>query len=418
MQKKVSIIIRGNNKSHWLKIVLKKIFNQSFKNFEIIFADNKSTDETDEVLKKYKIKKKVIIENYTPGEALNKSIKKAVGQYILIISVHCIPLNNRWIQEFIQFMENNHNIIAASGKQLPLPGTSIKDKLDLNILFRDEQIIYEKDPYLNNANAIYRSNFIKKNLFNYSLTNIEDRLWAKKHTKKGFKIAYTAQSPVFHMDGIHQHKSYSIRAQNSFNLLKKIYLKDWKNCDFLKVKYHEFSIIINARRCRNIDLLTKKLSKLTKNNFFKQLKINKIIIVSNKKVKKIINGIKIINFKPTTTIGADLKLIYFKYKKFWANINYIIFFSSEAEWKYNNIKKTISICIKNSSECVHMANKIYDNFEVIFKNGSLIKSDTLQLREDKPWINLIKSADGCILIPKILKEEKLLNENVKFLYNE
>ena len=42
---KFSILIRGNNKAHWLKILL-RIKNQSLQNYEIVFCDNNSTDET------------------------------------------------------------------------------------------------------------------------------------------------------------------------------------------------------------------------------------------------------------------------------------------------------------------------------------------------------------------------------------
>ena len=35
-------------------------------------------------------------------------------------------------------MIKNEKVIACYGKQLPLPGTSEKDQLDLNIVFKDE----------------------------------------------------------------------------------------------------------------------------------------------------------------------------------------------------------------------------------------------------------------------------------------
>ena len=41
-------------------------------------------------------------------------------------------------------MDNNLDIVAAFGKQIPLPGTSTKDQLDLNIIFRNETFILKK----------------------------------------------------------------------------------------------------------------------------------------------------------------------------------------------------------------------------------------------------------------------------------
>ena len=127
------------------------------------------------------------------------------------------------------------DIVAAFGKQIPLPGTSTKDQLDLNIIFRNQTFILKKDAYFNNANSIYRTSFLKKNRFSNIVTNIEDRLWAKKINKNGKLLAYTASSPVFHVDGIHQHKSDSNRSEKSLKLVNKEYLKLWKTCDFLKV---------------------------------------------------------------------------------------------------------------------------------------------------------------------------------------
>ena len=47
-----SIIIRGKNEARWLKILLPILKNQSLNNFEIIFCDNNSSDNTLEILKK------------------------------------------------------------------------------------------------------------------------------------------------------------------------------------------------------------------------------------------------------------------------------------------------------------------------------------------------------------------------------
>ncbi len=65
MKKKIlfSIIIRGNDKAHWLKILFKRLFSQKEKRFEIIFGNNNSTDETLDLLKFYKIKKKFLFQN-------------------------------------------------------------------------------------------------------------------------------------------------------------------------------------------------------------------------------------------------------------------------------------------------------------------------------------------------------------------
>ncbi len=419
MKKKIlfSIIIRGNDKAHWLKILFKRLFSQKEKRFEIIFGNNNSTDETLDLLKFYKIKKKIFIPKYKPGLAINKCLKRASGKYTVIISSHCVPINNNWLSEYLSFMEKNLDIVAAFGKQIPLPGTSSKDHLDLNIIFRNEALITKKDAYLNNANSVYRTKFLKKNLFDNKVSNIEDRLWAKKINKSGRLLAYTAKSSVFHIDGVHQHKLDSSRSERSTKLLSKEYENYWKKCDFLKSSFYKYTLLINGRRAKSSKILLKKIKKLLSDNKIKNSKVLKIIIDTNLSLKiKKINGIKIKIFKPTGTFGEDLKKIYFENKKLWIETNYIIFLSSETNWNTNNLKKIIDISSFNTSESMTVAKKLYENFEVVFKDGSLIKSVTLENREDKPWIKLFKSTEGSILIPKILKSELLINDNTKYLY--
>ena len=53
---KVSIIIRTKNEERWIGSCLDKLFSQSYKNFEVILADNCSTDKTVTKAKKYPIK--------------------------------------------------------------------------------------------------------------------------------------------------------------------------------------------------------------------------------------------------------------------------------------------------------------------------------------------------------------------------
>ena len=66
-KKLISIIIRGKNEARWLKILLRELKKQTIKNYEIIFCDNNSTDETSEILKKFKIKKIIKFDKYFPG---------------------------------------------------------------------------------------------------------------------------------------------------------------------------------------------------------------------------------------------------------------------------------------------------------------------------------------------------------------
>ena len=68
----------------------------------------------------------------------------------------------------------------------------------------------------------------------------------------------------------------------------------------------------------------------------------------------------------------------------------------------------INFTFYNSYENANFVSRIISNFDIIYKNGSLIKSNSLEDRQDKPWIKLDRSPEGCVLIPFILKKKRTL----------
>ena len=87
-EKLVSIIVNCYNGEKYLFKTLKSIQNQKYKNFEVIFIDNCSTDNTykifkdvkDKRFKKFKTKKKINLYN-----ARNYALKKCKGDFITFL---------------------------------------------------------------------------------------------------------------------------------------------------------------------------------------------------------------------------------------------------------------------------------------------------------------------------------------------
>ena len=76
---KVSVLVANYNNKIYLKNCIDSILNQSYKNLEIIVIDDSSTDNSNEVLNKYKKKIKII---------RKREKKKGVGFYDQIISYY------------------------------------------------------------------------------------------------------------------------------------------------------------------------------------------------------------------------------------------------------------------------------------------------------------------------------------------
>ena len=78
----LSIIIPTKNEEEYLPALLESIKKQTFKDYEIIIADNNSKDKTKKIAKKYKCK---IIKGGLPGKARNKGAKSATGDIFLFL---------------------------------------------------------------------------------------------------------------------------------------------------------------------------------------------------------------------------------------------------------------------------------------------------------------------------------------------
>ena len=144
-EKKVSIIIRTKNEEQWIEMCLRKIYEQTYKNFEIIIVDNLSKDKTLEKIKNYKCKI-VKINKFIPGKAINIGISKSSGEIIVCLSAHCIPVDKYWLKNLVLDL-NKKNIGAVYGKQVPLPYSSPLDKRDLYNTFGEEKRIQSKDTF-------------------------------------------------------------------------------------------------------------------------------------------------------------------------------------------------------------------------------------------------------------------------------
>jgi Glycosyltransferases involved in cell wall biogenesis len=87
----VSVIILCYNHGKYLDQTIRSVINQTYYNLEIVIVDNFSTDDSDEIIKKYlKIDNRI---SYIPMElnsyascGVNTGIKNCLGEYINILS--------------------------------------------------------------------------------------------------------------------------------------------------------------------------------------------------------------------------------------------------------------------------------------------------------------------------------------------
>ncbi len=200
----ISIIIRTKNEERWITPCLMGVFKQDYKDFEVILVDNISTDKTVEKASHFDIKKVVTCEDFRPGLALNMGIRESKGEYIVCLSGHCIPVNDKWLSNLLKNFDDGE-VAGVYGRQEPLAFTPDSDKRDLSIIFGLDKRTQKKDSFFHNANSMLLRKLWEENPFDETLANIEDRVWAEKVLHEGYKIVYEPRASVYHYHGIYHH---------------------------------------------------------------------------------------------------------------------------------------------------------------------------------------------------------------------
>lgn len=244
----VSIIIRTHNEERWISLCLKAVFNQDYKDFEVIIVDNNSTDRT--LAKAGAFDVKVLkIDEYLPGKALNLGISSSKGDFICCLSGHCIPVTNQWLSNLIRNFDNKE-IAGVYGRQEPMAFSSDFDKRDLFNLFGLDKRIQIKDTFFHNANSMLRRKVWKKIPFDEEIVNIEDRIWAKEVLKENYKIVYEPEASVYHYHGIHQDNDAQ-RCSNVVKILESMELNDVKKLDIKNLNIVALIPIKGKIQCLN-----------------------------------------------------------------------------------------------------------------------------------------------------------------------
>ncbi|EAZ92060.1 glycosyltransferase family 2 protein [Crocosphaera chwakensis] len=122
---KVSIIIPSYNHAKFLEQRLDSIFNQTYQDFEVIFLDDASSDNTKEIFSKYtdhpKVKK-VIFNSQNSGSPFkqwNKGVKEAQGEYIWIAESDDYA-DRKFLETLVPLLEENPKIGIAYCQSLQI----------------------------------------------------------------------------------------------------------------------------------------------------------------------------------------------------------------------------------------------------------------------------------------------------------
>ena len=113
----VSIIIPVYNAEKFINDTINTVLNQTYQNYEVIFVNDCSTDNSVNIIKKYKDKRIKIINNKTNSKAAitrNNGIKEASGRYICFLDADDL-WDKEKLQKQVKFMKEKDCAFSFTG---------------------------------------------------------------------------------------------------------------------------------------------------------------------------------------------------------------------------------------------------------------------------------------------------------------
>lgn len=114
-----SVIIPNWNGKHLLKVCLKSLRNQNYKDFEVILVDNGSVDGSVGYVKRYFPEVKIIPldKNYGFAKAVNEGIKASSGEYLVLIN-NDTEVDKNCLYYLVEAAKKNKEVGFVAAKML------------------------------------------------------------------------------------------------------------------------------------------------------------------------------------------------------------------------------------------------------------------------------------------------------------
>jgi len=99
------------NGEKYLREAIDSVYTQTYKDWEIIFWDNASTDKSAEIAQSHdhRVRYFKSEETYLLGKARNLAFKQAKGEYIALLDVDDVWLPNK-LEEQLKLFDKNSNL--------------------------------------------------------------------------------------------------------------------------------------------------------------------------------------------------------------------------------------------------------------------------------------------------------------------
>jgi len=224
-----SIIIPVKNGAHSLSETLKSISKQNYKDFEVIVVDDGSTDDTPNIVNKFKGTLIKLPKSYGAAYARNKGAEKAKGSFLIFLDADIILFKDA-LKRAQEYIKRNPKFLVFFGTFSP--------NLRFKNLFSQYKHLYLCYYYLRQGKQLHTIDtsltFIKKEVFdkfkfNSDIKISEDTELGMRLTKAGYIITNPKNINMEHVK-YYSFKSFFktdfVRGMRFSRLFLKSILKD------------------------------------------------------------------------------------------------------------------------------------------------------------------------------------------------
>ena len=289
----ISVIIPVYNAGKFLKKSVESVINQSYKNFEIIFVNDGSTDNSGEICNQYAFADKRIKvisqKNRGPASARNAGVRNAAGDFVFFLDADDF-IDKKTFEILVEkFEEYKPDMVMANFRKFENTGEIINQKATFSpdgqpftgeekILSKDEILEYVRHFLRHPSNhlisycwaRLYKLSVIRDNniLAKEDMRLFEDFVFNLEYLKHTDKIAFvnkplytyvmpnnysTASMAIINGEGLlHDMNVFKIKVIEFFSMAVK-------SAEVLKIKKEighaltHYSIIFMIRSCRNVN---------------------------------------------------------------------------------------------------------------------------------------------------------------------
>ena len=254
---RVSILVRTYNSERTIGEVLESLSAQSFRDYELIVVDSGSTDKTLDIVRRHPhvfvdySKKK-----FTYGGSLNAGCAAAKGEYVVILSSHCVPLHREWLGKLVEAMDGDRQLAGAWGplvfdvESYPVGKKEGVERIDLG------RFLKRPNWGLQNPNAIIRRELWEKHHFSEEIERCEDQEWAHHFLTQGYNTAIVHGAEALY-NIPHSPYQYGKKMMQDFVVLYDLfgYRADVPLKEFLRRSYRLAGAAVLGKRSPRVSAL-------------------------------------------------------------------------------------------------------------------------------------------------------------------